>query len=91
GAEKAGAKMKSKQGWAEDGNGTNSSGFSGLPGGTRYGSGPFNDVGEDGYWWSSSENNTNSAWNRTLGYGLGDVDRCSFNKRYGFSVRCLRD
>ncbi|MBM3433123.1 MAG: hypothetical protein FJX92_09060 [Bacteroidetes bacterium] len=45
GAEKAGAKMKSKQGWAEDGNGTNSSGFSGLPGGNRNSNGSFDLIG----------------------------------------------
>ena len=35
GEEKAGARMKSKNGWHDNGNGTNSSGFSGLPGGSR--------------------------------------------------------
>jgi len=56
GAEKAGAKMKSKQGWAKglavDGNGTNSSGFSGLPGGGRDRYGTFDLIGELGGWWS---------------------------------------
>jgi len=45
GEEKAGDKMKSKQGWAEDGNGTNSSGFSGLPGGNRNSNGSFDLIG----------------------------------------------
>ena len=91
GAEKAGAKMKSKQGWAEDGNGTNSSGFSGLPGGFRGISGSFFGVGKYGYWWSSTEDGTGSAWLRTLDYGYGYVGRYDGYKGGGFSVRCLRD
>ncbi|MBM3399551.1 MAG: hypothetical protein FJY15_03185, partial [Bacteroidetes bacterium] len=51
----AGAKMKSKTGWDNNGNGTNSSGFNGLPGGNRNFNGTFINVGKDGYWWSSTE------------------------------------
>ena len=60
----AGTKMKTKSGWVKNGNGTNSSGFSGLPGGNRNNNGTFNNIGNNGNWWSSSENNTNYAWNR---------------------------
>jgi uncharacterized protein (TIGR02145 family) len=35
GEDVAGTKMKSTSGWAESGNGTKESGFSGLPGGNR--------------------------------------------------------
>jgi len=87
----AGTKMKSKSGWAENGNGTNASGFSGLPGGYRGSSGPFNDVGYYGYWWSSTEYDAFSAWSRDLDYGIGGVGRYGDGKRNGFSVRCLRD
>jgi uncharacterized protein (TIGR02145 family) len=45
-------KMKSNSGWLNS-NGTNSSGFSGLPGGCRYYDGYFDNVGMGGYWWSS--------------------------------------
>jgi len=91
GEEKAGAKMKSKQGWAEEGNGTNSSGFSGLPGGYRLPDGTFYDVGKYGDWWSSSELSTANAWYRYLLYDDGNVDRTNGYKEDGFSVRCLRD
>jgi len=91
GAEKAGAKMKSKQGWAEDGNGTNSSGFSGLPGGYRNYDGTFDYVGKYGIWWSWTEVSTGRAWYRDLGYGTGSVGRNNERKKEGFSVRCLRD
>ncbi len=90
--EVAGAKMKSKSGWGVEGNGTNESGFSGLPGGFRYGGGTFDDVGDAGYWWSSTEDGTDDAWLRSLSDGSGDVRRGgSGGKDLGFSVRCLRD
>jgi uncharacterized protein (TIGR02145 family) len=92
GQEKAGAKMKSKEGWSDGGNGTNSSGFSGLPGGDRSSyNGTFYSIGKNGYWWSSSESYTFSAWDRRLFYYGGSADRGANNKTSGFSVRCLRD
>ena len=42
---KAGTKMKSTSGWDDDGNGTNSSGFAGLPGGQRGHNGYFYHIG----------------------------------------------
>jgi len=88
---KAGDKMKSKQGWAEDGNGTNSSGFSGLPGGARGSNGTFFNFGKDGYWWSCTGSNTYDAWLCLLSCSNGNVLRYYSNKEKGFSVRCLRD
>ena len=89
---KAGKKMKSSFGWDENGNGTNSSGFAGLPGGYRFNVGTFNDIGCYGYWWSSTEDDTNYAWYRLLNYDNGNVFRdLLYNKGVGFSVRCLRD
>ena len=87
----AGAKMKSKTGWENNGNGTNTSGFAGLPGGYRNGDGDFSNIGAGGDWWSSSESNTNNAWYRYLYSNNGDVDSYYNYKRNGFSVRCLRD
>jgi uncharacterized protein (TIGR02145 family) len=91
----AGTKMKSTDFWADyegkSGNGTNESGFSGLPGGTRGDDGTFGYVGKYGYWWSSTEYNPGDAWLRFLNYNYGYVFRFSYIKRLGFSVRCLRD
>jgi uncharacterized protein (TIGR02145 family) len=70
---------------------TNESGFAGLPGGYRYTNGSFYNVGDYGYWWSSTELNTTNAWYRFLGYSSGNIGRINGDKRYGFSVRCLRD
>ena len=90
GVNTAGYKMKSKSGWKENGNGTNSSGFSGLPGGNRLNIGTFYSIGNYGTWWSSSEY-TDGAWYRDLGYNNGNVDRGNDFLGTGFSVRCLRD
>jgi uncharacterized protein (TIGR02145 family) len=89
----AGGKMKSTSGlWAAlNTDATNSSGFSGLPGGSRGSNGPFNNIGNYGYWWSSTEFNANNARSRSLSYGNGNVYRYNYNKIYGFSCRCLRD
>jgi uncharacterized protein (TIGR02145 family) len=91
----AGKKMKSTEFWAdndgESGNGNNESGFSSLPGGLRFGTGAFSNIGNYGYWWSSTEDDTNDAWYRGLNYDDGNVDRHSPGKVAGFSVRCLRD
>ena len=86
----AGGQMKSTYGWANDGNGTNSSGFSGLPGGYRDFDGYFNSAGVYGAWWSSSPSGFD-AWYRILGNSNEDVGRFPSNQRLGISVRCVRD
>ena len=95
GISEAGTKMKSTSGWQNSGNGTNTIGFEGLPGGCRYDDGNFGGIGAGGLWWSSSEDNTDTntdkAWYRPLNFRHGKVFRNNPNKRHGFSVRCLRD
>ncbi len=87
----AGKKMKSTEFWADSGNGTNESGFSGLPGGARSKSGTFYSIGKFGFWWSSTESFTDLAWFRYLYYNDGYVTSYYNYKSNGFSVRCLRD
>ena len=73
---------------------TNSSGFTGLPGGSRSGSVSFNDVGTNGVWWSSRETTSSNAWYRYLLCYNGSSCRTNGGldfKSNGFSVRCLRD
>ena len=91
GKEVAGNKMKSKDGWKDNGNGSNESGFSALPGGNRDNNGTFDYIGNYGYWQSSTQVYTTNAWNRTLSYFNGNVLRLDYGKKDGFSVRCLRD
>jgi uncharacterized protein (TIGR02145 family) len=70
---------------------TNSSGFSGLPGGYVKNGGSYFGIGEYGNWWSSTENATTSAWACGLYYFEGMVSPFAIDKRYGYSVRCVRD
>ncbi|MGB1384480.1 MAG: fibrobacter succinogenes major paralogous domain-containing protein [Flavobacteriales bacterium] len=86
----AGGQMKTNYGWNGGGNGTNSSGFSGLPGGIRDFSAFFYLAGNEGYWWSSSPNGSN-AWIRYLANSYEVVFRAGSNPQTGFSVRCVRD
>ena len=91
GASVAGGQMKTTYGWFQGGNGTNSSGFSGLPGGGRYYyDGSFFNAGFNGFWWSSSPLGS-VAWSRLLDFYDENVYRDSNAQRYGFSVRCVRD
>lgn len=89
----AGTKMKSKEGWYRNGSGTNETGFSALPGGSRSGTGAFSESGGSaiGCWWSSTETYTNYAWSRYMSYNVGYVYKDYYFKELGFSVRCLRD
>ena len=89
GESEAGTKMKSSSGWKNSGN--NSSSFNGLPGGFRVGGGIFYYLGVDGSLWSSSENNTETAWYRGLVSKGSSIDRYPDFKPAGLSVRCLRD
>ena len=70
---------------------TNSSGFTGLPGGFRGSLGNFFSIGTSGYWWSSTESGTLRAWYRYLESGNGNTIRDYVGKGDGLSVRCLKD
>jgi uncharacterized protein (TIGR02145 family) len=69
----------------------NSSVFSALPGGYRDSNGDFNDIRYYAFFWSAKDNPSGSAWFRSLDYNLGSLYRGGSPKKYGFSVRCLRD
>ncbi len=70
---------------------TNSSGFSGLPGGGRNEDGKFYLKDEHGFWWSSTYATALHVWSRGLDFNGGFVDRGGNDKERGLSVRCLRD
>ena len=86
-----GTQMKTDYGWNNGGNGTNSSGFSGLPGGFRYNSGYFGSAGSLGLWWSSSPSGS-FAWARYMNDNEEGVSRYDGDdRRGGYSVRCVLD
>ena len=87
----AGTKLKSATGWYNNGNGTNTSGFTGLPGGNRGNDGSFNNLTQLIYFWTSSEAGASEAWNRKLNYDSENVTKYNSFTTNGFSVRCLRN
>ena len=91
GEEIAGDKMKSISGWITTSvvTNTNSSGFTGLPGGCI--TNISDTIGYSGYWWASSEYSTDLAWSRCLNYISSDIAKYYYSKTVGLSVRCLKD
>jgi uncharacterized protein (TIGR02145 family) len=89
----AGHNLKSSSGWNSGGNGADLYGFMAFAGGTRSGvNGTFSNLGESGYWWSSTQGTSYStAKARGLSYGKSTVRRENFYKDNGFRVRCVKD
>lgn len=91
-----GIKMKSTSGWYNNGNGTNSSGFSALPGGVRYSTnnGFYYDE-QYCYFWSSTVSSTLSGVIYleilSLSYLNGIATRGDTDVKSGKSVRCIKD
>lgn len=85
----AGSKMKSISAWSEGNNGTNEAGFIGYPGGYRVENGTFLNTASIGIWWSSTENNAQTAIDHYLAES-NSAGRSSSPKQRGESVRCLR-
>jgi uncharacterized protein (TIGR02145 family) len=86
GEDEAGVKMKSANGWDDGGNGTNESGFSGLPGGI------MGFESSNGWWWSCTK------YEHDIDYARchfllkdGGIIRDIQDKGEGLSVRCLRN
>jgi uncharacterized protein (TIGR02145 family) len=94
---KAGGKMKEAGTghWSAPNEGaTNESGFSALPAGRQYHE-SFWFLGEYTNIWSSTEYITNEdtdvVWSRYMSFSLEQLNRFTYKKYYGLSVRCLKD
>lgn len=85
----AGINLKTQNNWYS--NGTDDYGFSALPGGYCDKDGDFYMTTRNGYWWSSTEANTNNAWYLYIEGNKSTVSKYFDNKEMGFSVRCVRD
>jgi len=70
---------------------TNSSGFKGLPGGSRNTNGTFGAVGYTGNFWSADETDLLNARIRELNSDNRKIRRLTLPKKSGFSIRCIRD
>jgi uncharacterized protein (TIGR02145 family) len=96
GKDVAGTKMKSKSGWEcgleFEGNGTNTSGFLGLPSGSRDWNGNFaSSIHWRGSWWSSVLADPGHGWYIGLNSVEGFVGKYGGNLGEGHSIRCLKD
>jgi len=69
----------------------NQSGFSALPGGYRYRTGYFIDMGAYGFWWTATENDASIAILRYLSFSRDFLNRYYDLKGCGFSVRLVRN
>lgn len=70
---------------------TNSSGFTGLPGGMRFQEGQFDHMGKNGLFWSSRRESESLAFYLNLTYDSAISYRTYIYKRSGFSCRCVKD
>ena len=82
----AGQYLKSQKKW----NGSNTSGFSGLPAGYRLDNGGFYGLGYSGLWWSSSPHGGGAIY-RYLLSGYSNVYRSYDYPQSGFSLRLIKD
>lgn len=86
-----GIQLKNTFGWNNDGNGSNSSGFTALPGAYRNNNGSFEPLGSIGVWWTATESSDTDAWFRDLWDIHDDVYRSTYFKTGGFSIRCVKN
>ncbi len=95
GSNVAGGEMKSTSSlWTAPNTGaTNSSCFSGLPGGRRNTSSTYGSLGSFGYWWSSTlaASNPNRYYMRGLSSSDDNVTKTFFSENNGICVRCVMD
>jgi uncharacterized protein (TIGR02145 family) len=71
---------------------TNESGFIGLPGGLRYSSGEFSDIGKQGMWWSFNKGFFEPALIWSLSYENRFFNHfLSSDRELGLSIRCVKD
>lgn len=105
GPENCAMAIRSKSGWVDrapgsnnDYNGTNESGFNALPGGYRR----FPAGGNQCYWWTSTEDNSDNAWFVTFDFMIRmyhsgvqihyeelNIQR-NGKKNEGYSIRCIK-
>lgn len=84
--------LKANNGDMPGWDGTNSTGYSALPGGARY---PYNygfgQLGNYGIWWTNSSNQGGEALYIGMASGWTSLNFAYYPVSGGFSVRCLKD
>lgn len=90
----AGAKLKETgiTHWQSPNSGaTNSTGWTGLPGGFRDTDGNFYNFNTAGVWWSSTQYDITNAWSFSLSINYNGVGYGSINKNRAYSIRLIKD
>jgi len=91
GEDSAGGKLKSIKFWGNPNTGaTDSSRFSGLPGGFRYDVNAYFYLGQIGYWWTTNEYDI-YAYYRYLSHKNKSFFSTFCSKEFGLSIRCIKD
>ncbi len=82
-----------KKGRLTNNPGFNTSGFNALPGGYRktFNLGSYYYVGSQALFWTTTEYTNDTAVGRKIGYDNSGVYRYYYDKKSGFSVRCVKD
>ena len=91
GKSKAGKMLKSKTGWNSSGNGTDAYSFAALPAGYRGDNESSYAEGNNAFFWSSTENGGEDAYNLDFSYSDGKAGLAGNDKILGLSVRCVKD
>ncbi len=89
--EQQGAKMKSKNGWFNKGNGNNECGFNAFPGGIAYYAGQSYDYGRYAFWWSSEAFLVEHAFAYYISHDSDKMFNARAGKRAGLAVRCIKN
>ncbi len=90
----AGGKMKEAgySHWSSPNTGaTNTSGFTGLPGGWKHMDNYFSEIMLNGSFWTSTEWSAASSYVKYLRSAFTNLGSTDHYKKYGYSVRCVKD
>lgn len=71
--------------------GSNTTGFSALPGGVKGSNGAYGSLGNVAGFWTKTAFNTAGAWTREIYTYSGSIERYNYDKRLGYYMRCVRD
>jgi len=86
-----GIKIKAVAGWNDGGTGVNQAQFGALPAGFRETDGLFYFEGDLANFWTATYTGETHAYGRALIYFSAGVYRWQYDRRSGFSVRCVAD
>ncbi|WP_295682345.1 fibrobacter succinogenes major paralogous domain-containing protein [uncultured Fibrobacter sp.] len=91
GRETAGKKLKSTEGWNNNGNGTDDFGFSAVPISFREANGDYRPFGVNAFFMSSEQDTVGNMYDFYMGHDYTKTDYGHCGKNLAFPIRCLKD